>query len=217
MAYTDVENQACELDTLLQEFRQALKKVNTFNPNERPKRLQRCALIAQQIRTAKDAYVLELRALPKEEVPNYKSALEEKLIVFKNLLVEYEYKKSQINKEQLVQEVLAEEANPDQMSREQLIKQGDHVQDQTQESIDRMQKMVQESEQVGGAILVKMDDQTNQMMRIQGNMDDVTYNIQRAKGTMSSIARSAATDICLIIECVCIIVFIIVSVCLVVI
>jgi len=212
--YTDVENQANELDLLLQEFRVALKKVTTFDPNERPKRLQRCAFIAQQIRTAKDSYVLELRALPKTEVGPHKLALEEKLGVFKSLLVEYEYKKGQIDKNQLVQETV-DETNADQMSREQLVQQGDRIQDQTQQAINRMQKMVDESEQVGGTILVKMDGQTEQMLRVQGALDDVQYNIKRAKGTMSAIARSAATDICLIIECSCIVVFLIIAVCLV--
>lgn len=207
--YSDVDAQGLEIDSLLQDLRAALKQVKTFNAAERKSRLQNCAQIAQQIRTCKEAYVLELRGLPPEEMASHKAALVERMTVFKQLLLEYEAKKSEINKDQLMNEAVTfdPEANPDNMTQQQMVQYGDDLQDKTQEALTRMAGMVDESEQIGKATMAKMDEQTAQMKGIHQDMEDVQANINRAKGTMKQIARGAATDICIIVECVCILIF----------
>eukprot|EP01068_Selenidium_serpulae_P010300 Selendium_serpulae@DN5426_c0_g1_i1.p2 len=207
--YSDVEAQGLEIDSLLQELRNALKQVKSFNAADRTSRLQACARIAQQIRTCKEAFVLELRALPPEEMQTHKAALVERMNIFKQLLHEYEAKKSEISRDQLMSEapVFDPEADPDNMTQQQMVEYGDDLQDKTQEALTRMAGMVDESEQIGKATVEKMDEQTAQMKGIQTDMQDVQASIDRAKGTMKSISKGAATDICIIVEVICILVF----------
>lgn len=218
--YSDTEAQGQEIDQLLDDLRAALKRVKSFNSAERRERLHDCVLVIQQLQTAREAYMLELRGLPEDEVPIAKAALDDRMQIFKSLLQEYEYKKSEINKEELA---LAEDpnnfneySNPDQMDQQQLINYGDHVQDQTQDSINRMKKMVDESEEIGQATLVKMDEQTQKMQAIHGDLEDVQDNVQRAKGTVSQLGRNACGDPCLMIECGCVVVFLITAIVLII-
>eukprot|EP00922_Rhytidocystis_sp_ex-Travisia-forbesii_P057759 GHVS01085487.1.p1 GENE.GHVS01085487.1~~GHVS01085487.1.p1 ORF type:complete len:224 (+),score=31.71 GHVS01085487.1:68-739(+) len=202
--YSDVEVQAHEIDALLDDFRGCLRGVERLSADEKRQRFSEINRITQQVRTAKEAYVLELRGVPVEDARVFRAELGEKMDQFKNLLTEYEWKKTEISREQLVgqgETVNEADIDVDDMDRQQIVAYGDEVQDQTLESIKRMKRVVGETEQIGHEVVQRLDEQTEQMARIHENMNDVEYNIKRAQNTMRSIARNAASDRCVQVVC----------------
>eukprot|EP00922_Rhytidocystis_sp_ex-Travisia-forbesii_P057758 GHVS01085486.1.p2 GENE.GHVS01085486.1~~GHVS01085486.1.p2 ORF type:complete len:229 (+),score=37.93 GHVS01085486.1:215-901(+) len=211
--YTDVEVQSHEIDALLDDFRGCLKGIERLSVEEKRQRFNEIGRISQQVRTAKEAYILELRGVPVEDARVFKTELDEKMSQFKNLLTEYEWKKTEISREQLVG--IAETVNDtnidvDEMDRQQIVVYGDEVQDKTLESIHRMKRVVGETEQIGHEVVHRLDDQTEQMGRIHEKMNDVEYNLKRAQKTMKSIARNAASDRCVQVVCCLVVVLLIV-------
>eukprot|EP00914_Ancora_sagittata_P025806 GHVO01051038.1.p1 GENE.GHVO01051038.1~~GHVO01051038.1.p1 ORF type:complete len:218 (+),score=36.81 GHVO01051038.1:37-690(+) len=206
-----------EIDTLLDEFRRTLKSITTFESSDRNAKINECQHIVQQLRTAKEAYVLELRSLAVENRGNYEQQLRDRLAIFKGLASELEYKKTELDRSQITAEAdEPEETDPNLMNAQQLMACGDQVQDQTQDSINRMKQMVGDAEQIGVETVQKMDQQIEQMGHVKEGLDDVEYNIERSKKTVHSIAKSASTDRCIQVLCcsiiVCIILIIILAV-----
>eukprot|EP00918_Siedleckia_nematoides_P043323 GHVU01094668.1.p1 GENE.GHVU01094668.1~~GHVU01094668.1.p1 ORF type:complete len:219 (-),score=47.42 GHVU01094668.1:1111-1767(-) len=207
--FSDAEAQVKEIDLLLNDMAGSLRKVRSVGSSDKKERLKECAAYAQRVKTAKDAVVLELRQLDPEEAAPIKELMKEKMEKFTQLLLEYEHKKNEAVRDDIAAEEDYGGQSPDvnQMDREQLVQYADGTQDKAQEALDRTQQMVGETEIVGTAIVTKMDEQIEQMERLRGGLDDVQYNAQRAKGTVGSIARNAATDICLIVEIVFVVLF----------
>eukprot|EP00921_Rhytidocystis_pertsovi_P020165 GHVQ01032006.1.p2 GENE.GHVQ01032006.1~~GHVQ01032006.1.p2 ORF type:complete len:220 (+),score=24.99 GHVQ01032006.1:237-896(+) len=201
--YCDVDVQAQEIEALLDDFRKCLLGIDRLQGEDRRARFAEVNRISQQVRTAKEAYLLELRGIPVEDARALRAQLDDQMTQFKNLLTEYEWKKTEISRDQLVASAEANESelNVDEMSRERIVAYGDEVQDQTHESIQRMKRMVGETEQIGHEVVQRLDDQTEQMARIHEKMNDVEYNLKRAQKTMRSIARNAASDRCIQLLC----------------
>eukprot|EP00921_Rhytidocystis_pertsovi_P020160 GHVQ01031999.1.p1 GENE.GHVQ01031999.1~~GHVQ01031999.1.p1 ORF type:complete len:227 (+),score=25.19 GHVQ01031999.1:237-917(+) len=210
--YCDVDVQAQEIEALLDDFRKCLLGIDRLQGEDRRARFAEVNRISQQVRTAKEAYLLELRGIPVEDARALRAQLDDQMTQFKNLLTEYEWKKTEISRDQLVASAEANESelNVDEMSRERIVAYGDEVQDQTHESIQRMKRMVGETEQIGHEVVQRLDDQTEQMARIHEKMNDVEYNLKRAQKTMRSIARNAASDRCVQVSCVLIFIFLII-------
>lgn len=86
----EIDAQGHELDDLLGDLRDTLRRISNFNVEDRRTRLRRCA------------EVLELKALDNEDLQKrYHEALKEKNAIFKNLLAELETKKTEIDREKL--------------------------------------------------------------------------------------------------------------------
>eukprot|EP00922_Rhytidocystis_sp_ex-Travisia-forbesii_P057760 GHVS01085488.1.p1 GENE.GHVS01085488.1~~GHVS01085488.1.p1 ORF type:complete len:227 (+),score=32.75 GHVS01085488.1:215-895(+) len=216
--YTDVEVQSHEIDALLDDFRGCLKGIERLSAEEKRQRFYEIGRISQHIRTAKEAYILEIRDVPVEDARVFRAELDEKMNQFKSLLTEYEWKKTEISREQLVgnaETVDEADIDVDEMDRLQIVAYGDEVQDKTLESIQRMKRVVGETEQIGHEVVQRLDDQTEQMARVHENMNDVEYNLKRAQKTMKSIARNAASDRCVQVVCILVVLLLIVVIALV--
>lgn len=73
-----------------------------------------------------------------------------------------------------------------------------------QASLIRTQQMVAETEEVGGTILQKMQQQNEQLEGVREGLDDVEQNLSRAKKTAQTIAKNAANDRCMQCLCCCV-------------
>eukprot|EP00920_Eleutheroschizon_duboscqi_P022360 GHVT01054153.1.p1 GENE.GHVT01054153.1~~GHVT01054153.1.p1 ORF type:complete len:235 (-),score=23.50 GHVT01054153.1:5714-6418(-) len=220
-----VEAMGKEIANLLNEFRRLLQELQANTSSSSPERRQTLAAIhrvVQQVRTTKEAYQLELRGVPPENRGLLKEKLHVLLSDFQSLMTEYEWQRSQLTREALTA------PNPDGPdatmldpsyldNRQQLVQYGDQVQDKTQDSLHRIRNMVDDTEKMGGQIVERLDEQTEQMTKIHEQMNDIEYNLQRAKKTMKSIARNAASDRCVQLLCCLVFVFLIASICVLVI
>eukprot|EP00917_Polyrhabdina_sp_WS-2016_P013457 GHVP01029569.1.p1 GENE.GHVP01029569.1~~GHVP01029569.1.p1 ORF type:complete len:217 (+),score=39.87 GHVP01029569.1:842-1492(+) len=202
--YAELDSQISETQTLLDELGSRLKKLHNYTGRERNEKQQECVAIISQLKTIKESFSLELRSVDQEYKHSYEEAMRDHIRTFKHLLREFESKKHELDRSAIVAEAQQEDSNPYFMNSQQLAQEGDNIQDKTQESIDRMKAMVHEAEDIGVATTQKMDQQIEQMQRVQGNLDDVDYNLQRARGTVGKIAKDAASDRCIQILCVAI-------------
>ncbi|CEM11002.1 unnamed protein product [Vitrella brassicaformis CCMP3155] len=198
------EGQSRELLKLLDELRDAIESVSQADKSQRRSRIQDCDFIAQQVRTAREAYQLEMRSLAPEDARQHKANLDERMRDFKMLLNQLEWKKNELDREQLTGgavDVGEEVIDVDQMNAQQIIDTGDRVQDKTQQSLDRTKRMIGDAEQVGQQVVQRLDQQTDQMARIHDQMHDIENNLTRAKATMRTIARNAVSDRCIQMLC----------------
>lgn len=81
-----------------------------------------------------------------------------------------------------------------------------------QVSLARTQQLVTETEDMGAAILQRIQQQNEQLEEVRDRLDDVEYNVARAKKTAQSIAKNAASDRCMQCLCCCITLLLVASV-----
>lgn len=79
-------------------------------------------------------------------------------------------------------------------------------------SLARTQLQVAETEDMGGAILQRMQQQNEQLDNVKDKLEDVEFNIGRTKKTAQAIAKNAASDRCLQCLCCCVVLLLIASV-----
>jgi hypothetical protein len=96
---TYVEQQDRELKKLLDSMREALVRITPTSPDKKQQIVQ-VEMIAQQIRSTREAFSLELRSLGDEEARSYKVLLDDKMKQFRSLCNELEWKKSEMTREQ---------------------------------------------------------------------------------------------------------------------
>lgn len=209
-----VEAQARELDTLLEEFRDTLRQVNNFNSGDRQLKLQLCAQLEQQIKTARAGYILELKTLEDEEMQTKcRQWLRERNATFQNLVSELEIRKNEIDRSLLQAEAAeTEDVNVEGLTIQQAVVKGDKIQDRTQEAVDRIQKLVADAEDVGLATAQKMDEQLVQMGYVGEGITDVEYNAKRARHTAKVMARNAASDRCIQVLSVAILICVVIAI-----
>lgn len=133
-----------EIESSMTELRDVLRSINNFNPDDRKPKLLRCQRIIQSIRTSKDALSLEIKGIQfQEEKAELRQSLKKHMEVFRSLVDNYEFKRTEIDRDQIQAEVDTferMESNPQQYQA--LAARGDAVQDQTQDAISRMRGMV---------------------------------------------------------------------------
>ncbi|XP_055388854.1 uncharacterized protein LOC129617828 [Condylostylus longicornis] len=210
--YDDIAAQSRELDKTLDDFRETLRHINNFNAEDRRQRIYRCGQLEQQAKTLRSAILLEIKAMDDEEVKNkYKTQLKEKNRTFKNLCSQLEMKKNEIDRDLLEAEANEmDEAQQTEMTTQQVIAAGDKIQDQTQDSVNRMKALVADAEAVGIETAGKMDAQIVQMGGIAEGLNDVEYNVKRAQTTARTIAKNAMGDRCIQILCLAIVICVVI-------
>lgn len=76
----------------------------------------------------------------------------------------------------------------------------------------RTQQQAAETEEIGGAILQRLQQQNDQLDGVKEGLDNVEMNIGRTKKTAHAIAKNAAHDRCLQCLCCCVVLLLIASV-----
>ncbi|XP_050377340.1 novel plant SNARE 11 [Argentina anserina] len=83
------------------------------------------------------------------------------------------------------------------MTNEQLIDNGHQMMDETDQAIDRAQKVVHETINVGTETAASLKAQTEQMSRIVNELDSIHFSIKKATKLVKEIGRQVATDRCI--------------------
>ena len=68
------------------------------------------------------------------------------------------------------------------------------IQDKTQESLDRTKQMIQESKDVGTTTLGKLQEQNEQIERIDGHIDQTLEHLERADLLIKNFSKRMAQD-----------------------
>ncbi|KAG9140044.1 hypothetical protein Leryth_010561 [Lithospermum erythrorhizon] len=83
------------------------------------------------------------------------------------------------------------------MTNEQLMDHGNRRMDETDQAIDRAQKVVHETIDVGTTTAASLKGQTDQMGRIVNELDTINFSIKKASQLVKEIGRQVATDKCI--------------------
>lgn len=203
MSY-EIEAQSRELDAVLEDLRETLRRITNFNNAEdREQKLGYCRQLEQQARTVRAAFALELKALEDGDQKNfYQQQLKEKTRQYRALSAELEARTTELNKELLTAEAEADNQddggpNDNLLTIQKAAAQGDKLQDKSLAAVGRMKGLVADAEKIGIDTAAKMDAQIQQLGGIASGLDDIEYNTRRAKQTVSTIAKNAAHDRCL--------------------
>lgn len=222
----EVEDQLHCFQEAVDNLREALHELKTTPPKGVPERQQKILLIhrlKQEANVCARSVSLELRCssslLPPEAITQLVRRQQKLKEQYMSLSAECESQLLAVSKEQLLdrysradeQQGETQELNA-QQQRQQLVMLGDEVQDQTQVSLARTQQLVTETEDMGAAILQRIQQQNEQLEEVRDRLDDVEYNIARAKKTAQSIAKNAASDRCMQCLCCCITLLLVASV-----
>ncbi|OWM86370.1 hypothetical protein CDL15_Pgr021456 [Punica granatum] len=80
------------------------------------------------------------------------------------------------------------------MTNQQLMDQGNHMMDETDQAIERSKKTVQDTVNVGTETAAALTAQTEQMSRIVNELDSIHFSIKKASKLVKEIGRQVATD-----------------------
>ncbi|CAH9134183.1 unnamed protein product [Cuscuta epithymum] len=83
------------------------------------------------------------------------------------------------------------------LTKQQLIDHGNQMMDETDQAIDRAQKVVQETINVGTETAATLKEQTEQMSRIVNELDTIDFSIKKASKLVKELGRQVATDRCI--------------------
>lgn len=83
------------------------------------------------------------------------------------------------------------------MSNQQLMDNGNHMMDETDQAIERSKKVVQDTVDVGTETAAALKAQTEQMSRIVNELDSIHFSIKKASKLVKEIGRQVATDKCI--------------------
>ncbi|KAG6407532.1 hypothetical protein SASPL_130524 [Salvia splendens] len=83
------------------------------------------------------------------------------------------------------------------MTNQQLMDHGNNMMDETDQAIDRAQKVVHETINVGTETSAALKAQTEQMSRIVNELDSIHFSIKKASKLVKEIGRQVATDRCI--------------------
>ncbi|CAD2100102.1 SNARE protein, putative [Plasmodium vinckei brucechwatti] len=190
-----------EIDNLLEDYRKLLNEFqNTIKGNEKNNSIVKkycddINFITERIKTAKDAYFIEIRNLPEDEQDNYINKIRGKVSILENLNIQYEFLKNKLIYENKQDENKNNEINRFKyITPKELEIRGNLIQDQTEQSIFRMKNMVDESEQITRIAAVKLNDQNEKLKKVKDKVDDVDINVSSAKETLKEIMKEAASD-----------------------
>ncbi|KFH02789.1 snare region anchored in the vesicle membrane carboxy-terminal protein [Toxoplasma gondii VAND] len=212
------EQQLQALDALLGNLARAVEEVaesKRQGADALKKHQVKVQRIQQEIDTNISALDLELRCIASSLKPSYRSSLlaqrQQKQQQAAALGRAYEDAVLSITTEELLaygaaaDEGGGHEALGGEHMRQTLVQAGDEIQDKTEASINRTKHMVGEMEEMGAQILIKMDEQTEQLRKANQDLDDAHYNVDRAKKTAITLAKNAAGD--RFSQCLCLFIF----------
>ncbi|XP_047307058.1 novel plant SNARE 11-like [Impatiens glandulifera] len=83
------------------------------------------------------------------------------------------------------------------MTNQQLVGEGHRMMDQTDDSIERSKKVVQETINVGTETAATLKSQTEQMSRIVNELDSIHFSMKKATKLAKELGRQIATDHCI--------------------
>lgn len=85
------------------------------------------------------------------------------------------------------------------MSNQELINSGTKTMDETDQVIERSKKVVEQTIEVGTQTAVTLKGQTEQMGRIVNELDTIQFSIKKASQLVKEIGRQVATDKCIML------------------
>ncbi|CDJ26862.1 vesicle transport v-SNARE domain-containing protein, putative [Eimeria mitis] len=192
----EVEEQLLQFEQAIDDLREAVRQLASnplTNSQDRQKHIIQINKLKQEATVCMRSLALELRCSSSVLSPEAISRLvrRQQLLQqqFKEVAAECEEQLLSVSKDELLQrydraheqpQEEATEACP-QQQRQQLITLGDEIQDQTELSLARTQQQAAETEEMGGAILQRLQQQNEQLDSVKDGLENVECTEQVAQ------------------------------------
>ena len=85
-----------------------------------------------------------------------------------------------------------------QMTTQQLMNTGRRTMSETEKSIQRSARVVEDTIAIGQQTAAMLSEQTHQMEKIVNDLDEIQFSMKKAKKLLTDITRSMATDKCIL-------------------
>jgi Snare region anchored in the vesicle membrane C-terminus len=86
----------------------------------------------------------------------------------------------------------------EQMTTQQLISTGRKTMSETEKSIQRSARVVEDTIAIGQQTAAMLGEQTHQMEKVVNDLDEIHFSMKKAKKLIGDITRSMATDKCIL-------------------
>jgi novel plant SNARE len=86
----------------------------------------------------------------------------------------------------------------EQMTTQQLISTGRKTMSETEKSIQRSARVVEDTIAIGQQTAAMLGEQTHQMEKVVNDLDEIQFSMKKAKKLIGDITRSMATDKCIL-------------------
>mmetsp|Transcript_20025 Transcript_20025/g.50810 ORF Transcript_20025/g.50810 Transcript_20025/m.50810 type:complete len:287 (-) Transcript_20025:535-1395(-) len=93
--------------------------------------------------------------------------------------------------------VKPQEENIEQMSMQQLMQRGKRDWEDTEATLARAERLVEDTEQIGVQTAGAIHDQTKQLNKIVDDLNDIEFNVKKASKVITDITRGMLTDKCI--------------------
>jgi hypothetical protein len=149
----------------------------------------------RDFQTALDGAQLELKHLGANvQKAEFTKQLRDHKHTLKELKNEYEWRKSNSDKNNLLDGASAGATAADMTTAEGMMKHGLDVQDKSKESLERTRRVVAEAKDIGIDTVAKLDANTQQIEKMYDNLTSIDTTLARSTKVIKRMARKMATD-----------------------
>jgi hypothetical protein len=148
----------------------------------------------KEFQIAHDGANIEFRHLGSHPQKNeFKASLRDHKNTLKELKNEYEWKKANLAKDELLGD--HQPANEGELeTAEGLMKHGLDVQDKSKDSLQRTLRVVNDTKDIGIDVVQKLEANTNQIEQVYDHLESIESTLQRSTKIIKRMARKVATD-----------------------
>jgi len=147
----------------------------------------------KEFQIAFDAANIELRQCPPESKEQWKNTLRTHKNNLRELKNEFEWKKQQVDREQLMGDHKTSDA-VDFTTADGLMKHGMDVQDKSTKSLQRTINVIEEAKTVGNETVTKLNEQTEKIEGMYDKLESIESTLARSTAIIKRMARKMATD-----------------------
>jgi len=145
--------------------------------------------------TCLDSAQLELKHLgPHAQKGEFTKLLRDHKHTLKELRNEYEWRKSQSDKNSLMEGAKPAATAADMATAEGMMKHGLDTQQKSKESLERTEKMVNQAKDLGIDTVAKLEANTHQIEQMYDNLEEIDSTLARSTKVLKRMARKVATD-----------------------
>lgn len=149
----------------------------------------------REFQTALDGAQLELKHLGAHAQKNeFTRLLRDHKHTLKELKNEYEWRKTNSDKNALMDGAVASATHADMNTAEGMMRHGLDVQDKSKESLERTRRVVAETKDIGIDTVAKLESNTHQIETMYDNLTAIDSTLARSTKVIKRMARKMATD-----------------------
>jgi len=186
----DIKDWDSQLSEIISVIRKGVDSVSSLKGKEKEKvvddlqgRIQRAKELYQQ-------YKVALRELSKNDAVQWERKSKDYNNAITQLIADLNFAKNEAERNQL----MAGGNNIDNMEAKEIITAASNIQDESLNALGRINKQINNAQQIGTDITIELETQNTQLKNIKENIDSVQSNLKQADKQIRAFMRRVMTD-----------------------